>query len=299
MNNPSVKKIVSVLGGLFGISVLALILMAWLFADMVLHPPISCPPDFHVFCATPAERGLAYEDIQLHTADGVELPAWFMPAIGSHKAIIFVHGHGVTRNEGLRFAKALHDAGFNLLAIDLRRNHGRYASMSYHERKDVTAGIEFLIKEKHIESLGLMGFSMGAATSIWVMDEDARVKAGLFSSPYASMRDVLAEAAKRHYGLPYYRLFPLVEAIIDWRAGMLTAEVIPENHIGHIAPRPVLIFHCRKDLTTDPSHSQRLFEKAQEPKELWIAPCDEHERVWNVSPDEAERRSVAFFKANL
>lgn len=292
-------SLVSVVAFFVAASALVFVLVAWFFADRVLQPPITCPSDFHVFCTTPAERGIAYEEVHLRTVDGVDLPAWYMPAAGAHKAVIFVHGHGVTRNEGLRFAKALHEAGFTLLAIDLRRNHGRYASMGYHERKDVTAGIDFLMKEKHIDSLGLMGFSMGAATSIWVMDEDPRVKAGLFSSPYASMRDVLAEAAKRHYGLPYYPLFPVVEAMIDWRADMRTSDVVPEDHIGNIAPRPVLIFHCRKDLTTDPSHSQRLFDKARSPKEFWLAPCEEHERVWNVSPEEAERRSVAFFKANL
>ena len=69
--------------------------------------------------------------------------------------------------------------------------------------------------------------------------------------------------------------------------------------IASISPRPVLLYHCETDRTTDASHSRRLFAAAKEPKGLWIAPCDQHERIWNALPQETDARTVAFFRKNF
>ncbi len=251
-----------------------------------------------MFCDTPKELGLEYEEVKI-PAEGLELLSWYMPAKNSRKGIIFVHGHGGSRNEGLRFAKALHEAGFNLLALNLRRNSDSFASMGFYEPIDVIAAIDFLIKEKNLDSVGLFGFSMGAATSILAMEKDPRVKAGLFSSGYASAMDVMSESAKRDFGIPYYPLIPIVQVFLNVRGNMQIETVKPEEKIGNISPRPVSIFHCDKDDYVDVSHSDRLFASAKEPKEKWIPVCSQHERIWNTNKVEAEKRSVAYFKKNL
>jgi dienelactone hydrolase len=284
---------------LTGVLVLLTAVACWVFSGMVLSPKVNCTVQHHVYCESPAQVKLAFDDVALTTSDGVNLNAWWMPAPGAKKAIVFVHGHGGTRAEGLRFATALHAAGYHLLALDLRRNHGQYASMGYHERKDVRAAVDWVLQHKGVESVALMGFSMGAATSILAMAEDPRIQAGLFSSPYASTLDVLSQAAQRDFGIPYYPLIPLVGAVIDWRGNMKIGETVPEAVISSIAPRPVMLYHCEIDRTTDASHSRRLFAAAKEPKGLWIAPCDKHEQIWNALPKEAEARTVEFFKKNF
>ena len=125
------------------------------------------------------------------------------------------------------------------------------------------------------------------------------MQAGLFSSPYASAIDVLSEAAWRSFSLPYYPLFPLVEALVDWRGDMSLASVQPETQIARIAPRPLALWHCAHDATTDAGHSRRLFARAAEPRQLWIPDCIGHERLWNSAPGEAERRAVEFFTRAL
>jgi alpha-beta hydrolase superfamily lysophospholipase len=288
--------------GLIGLGatvVLALSAASWVFSNMVLLPKVNCSAQHHVFCESPAQVKLAFEDVPLTTADGVQLAAWWMPAEGSRKTIVFVHGHGGSRVEGLRFAPALHAAGYNLLALDLRRNHGQYASMGYHERKDVRTAVDWVLQTYPGNTVALMGFSMGAATSILAMAEDPRIQAGLFSSPYASTLDVLSQAAQRDFGIPYYPLIPLVGAVIDWRADMRIADTVPEAVIASIAPRPVMIYHCAIDRTTDASHSRRLFDTAKEPKALWIPACDRHERIWNAFPQEADARTVEFFRKHF
>jgi dipeptidyl aminopeptidase/acylaminoacyl peptidase len=271
----------------------------WYFSSLVLYPPVKCNPEHHVYCETPKELGLEFEEIKLKTSDGIILESWYIPSPNSKKGIVLVHGHGGMRNEGLRFATELHKAGFNLLALNLRLNAGQFASMGFHERKDVTAGLDFLINDKKLDSVGLFGFSMGAATSIITMEADQRVKAGLFSSSYTSAMDIFIEAAKRDFGIPYFPLLPIVEVFLNARGNMQIDTVRPIDKISNISPRPILIFHCDKDDYIDESHAEKLFAKANEPKEKWIPVCGRHERIWNTNKEEAEKRSVDFFKKNL
>lgn len=273
--------------------------VGWIFSGMVLYPNVQCNKDHHVYCQTPAEQGLKYEEFSVTTFDGLKLPGWYIPAPGSTKAIVFIHGHGGMRNEGLRFAPGLHKAGFNLILFDMRRNvPGGFASMGFHEKRDIKVIVDFA-REKNNSSIGLFGFSMGAATGIMAMALDSRVAAGLFSSGYASAPDVLMEAANRDYGLPRYPLYPIVKFFIDLRGKMDLGEVTPETEIGKIAPRPILLFHCDADDYVASSHLDRLVRAAREPKAYWLASCNRHERIWNTHSEEADDRAAAFFQQNL
>ena len=285
--------------GLFAILLIILCYIPWFFSSLLLLPKTNCSKEHHVFCDTPKEIGLEYETVSIINADGISLESWYIPAQNSKKGIILVHGHGGSRNEGLRFATSLHNTGFNLLALSLRRNANEYASMGYHEVKDVKAAVDFLLKEKKLESVGVFGFSMGAATSILAMEADTRIKAGLFSSGYASALDITSEAAKRDFGIPYYPLIPIVLRVINLRGNMKLETVRPIEKIGNISPRPISIFHCDKDHYVDSNHAARLFAEAREPKEKWIPNCDKHEFIWNTHREEAEKRSVDFFLKNL
>lgn len=89
---------------------------------------------------TPRDYGLEFEDVTFATEDSVKLAAWFIPAVGSDKLIICIHPATLNRygfpghlkpwsdfqNVEVKFGKihkALHDAGYNVLAYD-PRNHG-------------------------------------------------------------------------------------------------------------------------------------------------------------------------------
>ena len=90
----------------------------------------------------PSEQKLAYEEVTFPALDGVALEGWFIPADGSEKLIIANHPMGFSRSgipahlepwrsiwssSGNAFEvnfvpdyKILQDAGYNVLAYDLR-----------------------------------------------------------------------------------------------------------------------------------------------------------------------------------
>src|ERR1700730_19130497 len=94
------------------------------------------------FLRAPSEEKLAYEEITFPALDGVALEGWFIPADSSEKLIIANHPMGFSRSgipahlepwrsiwsaSGNAFEvnfipdyKILHDAGYNVLAYDLR-----------------------------------------------------------------------------------------------------------------------------------------------------------------------------------
>ena len=274
---------------------------AWYFSTQILMLPITeCKVERFVFCGEPSEQDLAFEDVTFKTSDGLTLPAWYMPASdnNTHKAVLLVHGRTADRTEGMRYAKAIVAAGFNVLAIDMRhpRQHPDIIStMSYHEKKDVIAALDYLTNDKGITSIGVMGFSMGAATSIIVMAKDPRIKAGIFSGSYANSMDVLAEQAQVLYGLPRYPLMPMVAKFFAWRGDLDIDEINPDKYIAQISPRPVYIMHGTADKTVDFNHGQRLFEAAKEPKQFWKAENGEHTRLWQLDNEKADTSVTEFF----
>ncbi len=295
------SRIIIPVSAVLFLAVLAVVGGAWYFSSMLIYPKHTCNPEHYVYCGSPGGTGLPFEEVTLTTDDGLALKGWFMPG-STRKAVLFVYGHGGGRNVGMRYAGALHRAGFSLIAFDQRNvdsDHEGYCSMGYHERKDVRAAVDFLVNTKGMESIGIMGFSLGGSISVLAMAEDDRIRAGVFNSSYSNVSDVLAEVAKDRYGLPRYPLIPVVLLFNRFRVGMEAGEINAEEKIESISPRPVLIMHCKGDPMVNADHSARLYRAAQEPKELWIAECDRHVWIWNSQREEAEKRVTAFFRGNL
>ena len=295
-----IKKIIITLSLVSSIILLA---AGWYFSSVILQLGIyDCNQEHYVFCGDPSTQDIQFEEVSFTSEDGFSLPGWYMASTDNDKAILLVHGRGADRTEGMRYAKPLIAAGYNVLAFDMRhprQDPSIISTMGFHEKKDVTAALNFLENEKNIKHIGLMGFSMGAAAGIIVMAQDPRVKVGVFSGGYANGMDVLAEQAKVIYGLPRYPLMPVVEKLFEWRGNLDSDEINPESYIGQISPRPVYIMHGTADKTVDFSHGQRLFAAAKEPKLFWQAQGGRHTRLWQHDKEKAANSVVEFFDRYL
>lgn len=280
-----------------------LLFAGWYFSSTILHLGIyDCDQEHYVFCGDPSTQNIEFENVSFTSKDGLILPGWYMASSDKNKAILLVHGRGADRTEGMRYAKPLIAAGYNVLAFDMRhprQNPNIISTMSFHEQKDVIAALDFLENEKNIKDIGLMGFSMGAATGIIVMAKDPRIKVGVFSGGYANGMDELAEQAKKIYSLPRYPLMPIVEKFFEWRGNLDVDEINPESYISQISPRPVYIMHGTADQTVDFSHGQRLYKAAKEPKQFWQAQGGRHTRLWQLNKKKAETSVVEFFNRYL
>ena len=72
----------------------------------------------------------------------------------------------MTRGNVFPMNTFLHDE-FNLLLFDFRypgRSGGSYASIGFHEKKDLEAAVKYLRNERNQSEIGLFGFSMGSSS---------------------------------------------------------------------------------------------------------------------------------------
>ncbi len=297
------KKLIAIsAASVTGIVIASFLAVAWILSSNIMHPTFVCSEEHFIYCGDPSQLNLSFEDISIQVGDGHTLSGWYIPAEASDKAVIFIHGHGADRHEGMRWFKAVHQAGFNILAFDLR-NQGKsaksFSTMGYFEKRDVIRALDYLQQQKQIESIGIFGTSMGAATSIMAMVDDSRIAAGVFEAGWANLDDLYSEIIEQHMGLPSYPLLPLTTWMLEQRTGMEMAKLNPEDMLADIAPRPVFIIHCSGDNLIGFSHGERNYAAAKKPKEFWKSPCQMHARAWQSDPEYIEQRVTNYFTKYL
>lgn len=150
------------------------------------------------------------ERIELKTSDGVSVVGGYYPAsTASMKGLLLLHMMPETRQSWHDFAAKARDAGFNVLAVDLR-GHGesqggpdgyRNFSDAEHQlsRRDVEAAAEFL-KSKGVSEIYLGGASIGANLALQYLAESGDAKAAFLLSPGLDYRGVRTKQHARALG---------------------------------------------------------------------------------------------------
>lgn len=271
---------------------------------MFLHP-IRLPIQ-----QTPADHGLRYEKVSVRSRDGTRLAGWFVPrrgAIGGGEraaTVLLCHGYPANREEILDIIPPLHAAGFHVMAIDFRglgESGGRMSTLGWREPEDVSAAVAWLRRRPEVdgERIGVLGWSMGAASCLIAAARDRGIRAVVADSAYAR----LAEMPRARFATlpaPFGGLLAdTTRAWAETLGGFNADTVAPEREVGCIAPRPVLFIHGEADRLIPISHARRLVLAAGMPKEIWTLPGVGHVRAHAAGPAEYEVRIVRFFRRGL
>ncbi|MBU47267.1 MAG: hypothetical protein CL920_01050 [Deltaproteobacteria bacterium] len=291
--------------GLFLTYVSLSLIVGLYFSHLLLYPKLPhCTKKSYYYCKTPKEQKLPFASVSFTSSDKVKLRGWWIPAPKdkpSKRVVIVVHGRGGDKRVGMRYAKAIHNAGFHLFAFDLR-NSGEsekaYNSMGYHEQKDVIAAVTYAIKVKKMQNIGVFAFSMGASTTILAMSKDLRIQAAILNASFASARQAISERAQALYGYASYPFLPVSFWLYGIRGQLKLSHTNAEDVVGTLK-RPLLFIHGLEDKVVLPHHSKHLFKLAKEPKQLWLLPKGKHVNAWQVDRKQAEARVVQFFKTFL
>ena len=84
------------------------------------HNLISAPMDTREFPEeTPATYNMPFEDIEITTADGLNLVGWFVPSQNG-AVIMMQHGYKSTRKELLNEAEMMYRHGYGILLTTVR-----------------------------------------------------------------------------------------------------------------------------------------------------------------------------------
>jgi fermentation-respiration switch protein FrsA (DUF1100 family) len=147
--------------------------------------------------------------------------------------------------------------------------------------RDLKAAIDYLytLPEVDRSRLSLLGFSGGAAVSIYVAAQDSRVSSVITCASPAEF-NFFTQGNEPSSLIDHFRSIGAIrdndfpQSAEEWFNSFKL--VSPINHISGIAPRPLLLVHGSKDELVDVSHAHRLYHKASEPKQLIIVDGAKH-----------------------
>ncbi|MEM9631497.1 MAG: alpha/beta fold hydrolase [Pseudomonadota bacterium] len=231
----------------------------------------------------PSDYGMAYEDVFFPAMDGVMLDGWFIPAEGSNKLIICNHFIGANRygypghlepwtGQGgfevnfIEAYKALHDAGYNVLAYDLR-GHGHSADGAGNitgvgaiEWRDVIGSVRFAREKVQGAKIALHSLCMGCNSTFIAMEKHPEefqdiacmiALQPLSAAPFIerALTDNGVENAVERFDerYSYYSSFRHSDSNAIARA--------------HSVKCPTMVVQVKDDLTTKPSDAEGIFAK--------------------------------------
>jgi len=250
----------------------------------------------------PTWFGLEFESVRIPTADGLMLDGWFIPEQGSERTILVCHGAGANKGNFILFLGVLAHRGYNVAFFDFRAHgasDGRVATYGILERRDVRAAVDWLKRERPEQSRVIVGLgsSQGAMALALAAAEDTRIDAIVLDSPFMSPRELVHEHAGR---IPV-----LGRAAGDWLLALASLQtgtnffaVSAERAVAALGGRPVLVIHGDEDFIMPASHSQRLYDAARGPRDLWFGPGT-HSNIMTTDPAAYRDRLFDFLARHL
>ena len=244
---------------------------------------------------SPADYGLAYEEIHIRTTTGKQLFAWWLPTVEPAPTLIVLHGWGGNAELMLPLALPLHRAGLNILLLDAR-NHGRSDSDSYSSlprfAEDAGAAVDWV--KAHSSDLcrpvALLGHSVGAGAVLFEAsrrdDIAAVISIAAFAHPEWMMRRYLGR-----FRIP--ELFTVwVLRYVEWIIGYRYEVIAPMNTVCRIKC-PVLLVHGKADQTVPVTDALAIRNNCSKKSiELLLIENADHESVETI--EEHSDQLIAF-----
>ena len=252
---------------------------------------------------TPDQYNLPYEEVFFESKDGTRLHGWFVPAVGDAVGTV-IHFHGNFGNVTYYLNQIywLPSKNFNIFTFDYRgygRSEGTPSRFGIYE--DSVAAFEYIMSRSDIDSKNVFAFgqSLGGTNAIVAIAKNkfpgvrAIAVEGTFSSYRTEARDMMISNVQKKIGnVPF---LPLQIRLISFLS--VTNSKSAEEFIDQVAPIPILLIHCTKDSIVSYHHSERLYEKSNEPKQIWIIRGCNHLQVFaeSQSGNEYRQKLVNFF----
>jgi alpha-beta hydrolase superfamily lysophospholipase len=148
--------------------------------------------------------GTPYDTIQLTTAKGSKLEAWYMKADSAKGTVILFHGLNSNKGNVLGEAYEFVSLGYNAMLVDIRahgNSEGITNSIGYKESEEVKLAYDHISKrgEKNIVLWGMSLGSVIISKAIW--QYDLKPQKVILEMPFNRLQDHI-EARARISGFP-------------------------------------------------------------------------------------------------
>jgi uncharacterized protein len=280
---------------------LAIAMLLTIYAGLAIYKArdYTTTPRQPAITASPADVGLAFQAVRFASAagDGVQLAGWWIPNPSAKRAIILVHGRYENRASHLALARPLFDAGYSVLLFDLR-GHGEStpATCTYgvKESQDVVGAVAFVETQGVAAGqIGVIGWSLGAASALLAMDRTPDIVAVVSDSAYADSSPLLARNALR----------PVLKLALRFTRGVNLNDVRPDRALADVAAtsdRQVFLIHGALDDAVPVAQFERLrMAGGAAVADAWLVPDAGHTGAYSADPTAYISRVLAFFEREI
>jgi len=206
-----------------------------------------------------------YRDAKFSSKDGkVVINGWFFEKKDSNKTVILCHDYGKNRlqfgEQTINLVKGFLNKGYNVLAFDFRnsgKSGGSVTSICMLEKEDLLGAIKYARDSCGSKHIVLMGFSMGASTSLLAAAESGDVDAVIADSPFSDFKSYLNDKLM-NWKLPEFPFNKTIPFFIGLFTGTDVKNLDIEKAVKKIAPKPVLFIHGTDDTIVKYNDVSRL-----------------------------------------
>ena len=262
---------------------------------------VANAPPFALGDARPSDLGLAYEDVEMRTTDGVRLLGWYVPS-SNGAAVVLRAGAGSDRTDVLDHAAVLARGGYGVLLLEARGHGGSGGNPNrwgWYGDRDINAGVTFLQSRDDVvdDRIGVVGMSMGGEEAIGAAGSDKRIRAVVAEG--ASGRGIATE------GAPSSKATGWIGHTMAWigeqATALMSSAPVPtkmRDAVEASAPRPMLII-IAGDVAEERDAGAHLQAAAPDSVDLWIVPDTGHTNGIKTHPDEWAERVLQFLDRSL
>ncbi len=213
--------------------------------------------------ATPADLGLAFEEVRVTAEDGVRLFGWYVPGPRRAVTILWCHGNAGNISHRLENLRLMRDRlGVAVLLFDYRGyglSEGTPSETgTYLDARAVRA---WLRRQAPAAPAVYFGRSLGAAVAARLADEDPPT-ALILETPFTSVR-------------------AMANATLPGAGYLFRTRYDTLGLIGRIRV-PLLVLHGDADEVVPLRHGRAVFDAAREPKRFVPIPGARHNDTYLV-----------------
>ena len=273
-------------------AVYALIVLrtAWL----IVHPNRTWrPSDWNPLPLNPAR-------VHFKSADGTRLAGWIKPHENPIATVILVHGLAVNHTVLANRAYRLWQRGFSVMLFDFRacgESEGKTSTCGVREVEDLAAAVDLCLHQPEFKQAPIVTLadSLGGTVALAAAAQRPEIQAVFSDAAPISLKSAIDQGFAAYTGLP---ALPFRRAVV-WVAERITGERVEDFSVEHaitrIAPRAVCLVHGHEDPLVALADAHLMYERAGEPKELWLEPDIGHVVAAHVDPEIYADRAAAFF----
>ncbi|WGV57406.1 alpha/beta hydrolase [Brevibacillus brevis] len=303
------RKILLILAILFLLLTAFVFFVSYKVIDTLMHHPRDSNVSYDL-----NSNKTPYEKVEFKSQkDNLTLKGYFFPSSNvtgkeSDTTIIVVHGYTSNRlvkGRARSLIEHLVPRGYNVFAFDLSaqgESEGDLITLGFNEKYDLLGAVSYLKSKGDAgDNIGVIGFSMGAATSLMAASENDDIKVVIADSPFRNAGIHVRESFSYLTGLPSFPFGWTSTLVGKWIFKVDLDSVSPMDAVKRIQNKPIMLIHGTGDPQIHYKNTEMIFDSlnGNPYAEVWYPANTEHIDAINHYPTEYFQRVDRFLDQYL